>query len=312
MRTLKANSVCGSRSLFSRALLGSAAGFAALLSLSACSQPANHAAASSSAPVASTSTGTVARVRLMTGEQYANTIADIFGSDIKAGTPFAPLRRTDGLLAAGAASAGVTAGQMMQFQRAASSVAAQVVDNGNLERQIASHRDFLVPCKPQAEDAADDVCATKFIRSTGRLLFRRPLEEAKVQEFVAKAHTASTNMKDFYAGLSGVIEGMLVDPMVLMIADTTEADPKHPGQKRLDAYSLASRLSFFLWNTTPDEALLKAAERGELYTPKGRTKIVDMMLASPGSRTACAPSSTTCSASTTSTTWRRTRWCTRT
>jgi len=60
----------------------------------------------------------------------------------------------------------------------------------NLERQIPSHRDFLVPCKPKDEKAADDACTEKFIRSTGRLLFRRPLDNAKVAEFVAKAHEA--------------------------------------------------------------------------------------------------------------------------
>ena len=74
----------------------------------------------------------------------------------------------------------------------------------------------------------DDACAARrFIRSTGRLLFRRPLSpEAKVADFVTKAHAASTNLKDFYAGLSGVLEGMLVDPELLMIVDTTEPDPE--------------------------------------------------------------------------------------
>jgi hypothetical protein len=98
---------------------------------------------------------------------------------------------------------------------------------------------------------------------------------------VGKAHTAAENNKDFYIGLAGVLEGMLVDPMVLMIADTTEPDPKNKGQRRLDAYALASRLSFFLWNTVPDDAVLKAAESGEILTPKGRARVVDMMIASP-------------------------------
>ena len=52
-------------------------------------------------------------------------------------------------------------------------------------------------------------------------------------------------------------------------------------QMRLDAYSLASRLSFFLWNSAPDDELLKRAERGDLQKPEGRAKAVDTMLASP-------------------------------
>ena len=263
------------QTLLTQALLAGAA-----ISLAACSQP-DHAAKVAAVAAAPTDAGTPARVRLLTSQQYANMIADLFGADIKPGTPLAPLRRTDGLLASGASSAGVTAGDLMKLQRAASAVATQVVDNGNLERDIPSHRDSLVPCKPKTLEGADDACATKFITSTGRLLFRRPLTKDKIAEFVDKVHKAAESNKDFYTGLSGVLEGMLVDPMVLMIADTTEADPKHPGQRRLDAYSLASRLSFFLWNTVPDDAVLKAAETGEILTPKGRARVVDMMLASP-------------------------------
>ena len=225
--------------------------------------------------------GTLPRVRLLTSQQYSNVISDVFGSDIQTGTPIPPMRRTDGLLEVGSASVGVTGGQVMQLQRAASAVAQQVVDNGNLEKQIPAHRDYLVPCKPKKLDAPDDACASKFIASTGRMLFRRPLTKEKVAELVGKAHHASADLKDFYVGLSSVLEGMLVDPEVLMIVDRTEPDPLHPGKRRLDAYSLASRLSFFLWNSAPNDAVLKAAESGAINTPAGRARVVDMMIASP-------------------------------
>jgi Protein of unknown function (DUF1588)/Protein of unknown function (DUF1592)/Protein of unknown function (DUF1585)/Protein of unknown function (DUF1595)/Protein of unknown function (DUF1587) len=225
--------------------------------------------------------GSVPRARLLTSQQYVNLVHDVFGTDIQAGTPIPPMRRTDGLLEISSASVGVTAGQIMQLQRAAASVAQQVVDNGNLEEGIPSHREYLVACKPKKIEAPDDACATKFIASTGRLLFRRPLEKAKLAEFVGKAHEASTKLKDFYAGLSSVLEGMLVDPEVLMVVDRTEPDPNHPGKRRLDGYSLASRLSIFLWNSIPDDRLLKAAESGEINTPAGRARIVEMMVSSP-------------------------------
>ncbi len=264
-------------------LLSSAVG-AAVFTLAACSPPSADQAAPavSAAPEAVLpDQGTPARVRLMTGTQYANMIADVFGADIKPGKPMAPFRRTDGLLANTAESVGVTSGDMQRLQRAAATVAAQVVDNGDLEREIPSHRNSLVPCKPENIKGPDDACATKFIKSTGRLLYRKPLPESLLQEYVAKAHTAAENNEDFYAGLSGVLEGMLIDPMVLMISDISEPDPDNPGQMRLDAYSLASRLSFFLWNTVPDDMVLKFAESGEIMTPEGRAKLVDLMMASP-------------------------------
>jgi hypothetical protein len=98
---------------------------------------------------------------------------------------------------------------------------------------------------------------------------------------VQKAHSGADELKDFYAGLTGVLEGMLIDPRFLLIADITEPMPGHADKRRLDAYSLASRLSFFLWNAAPDDTLLKMAENGEIQTEKGVTKAVDMMLASP-------------------------------
>ena len=242
---------------------------------------AQAAAAGQPVDMGPTDAGTLPRVRLLTSQQYSNVINDVFGNDIQAGTPIPPMRRTDGLLELSSASVGVTTGQIMTLQRAASTIAQEVVDNGNLDKQLPAHRDYLVPCKPKKLDAPDDACAARFISSTGRLLYRRPLAKDKVTELVGKAHRASTDLKDFYAGLSSVLEGMLVAPEVLMIVDRTEPDPAHPGKRRLDAFSMAARLSFFLWNSAPDDALLKAAESGEINTPAGRARVVSMMLSSP-------------------------------
>jgi hypothetical protein len=217
--------------------------------------------------------GSPMRMRIISSDQYLNTVAYIFGDDMRMDTHFAPLRRTDGLLENDAGVAGFPSGQLEQYQRTANTIATKVVD--------AAHRDFLIPCKPADEKASDSVCATKFLAFAGRLLYRRPLDEALLKDAVDKAAEASTRLKDFYAGLGIALEGMLISPNMLFITDEGEADPKHPGHQRLDAYSLASRLSFFLWNAAPDDALLKAAESGEILTDKGRAKIVDAMLASP-------------------------------
>jgi hypothetical protein len=219
------------------------------------------------------SNGTPARMRVMTSDQYLNTVSYVFGEDMRTDTNFAPLRRTDGLLENGAASMGVPASQIEQYQRAASNIAAKVVN--------AEHRDFLIPCKPVDEKAADAACAAKFLGATGRLLYRQPMDALALKDAVDKAAEGATRMKDFYAGIALALEGMLISPDTLFIADVAEPDPKHKGQERLDAYSLASRLSFFLWNAAPDDAVLKAAETGEILTDKGRARVVTMMLASP-------------------------------
>jgi hypothetical protein len=211
-------------------------------------------------------------LRLMTAEQYRNSLAYIFGPSVNLDVKFPPLRRTNGLLANGASVAGVTASQLEQFQHAAAGVAAQVVD--------ANHRDYLIPCKPADKKKADATCARKFLRRTGRLLNRRALRDDELDSYVQHAGSAADSLKDFYSGLQAALEGMLISPAVLFIVEKAEADPDHAGRERLDAYSLASRLSFFFWNAGPDDETLKAAESGEIQTAKGRATVVNRMLAS--------------------------------
>ena len=230
----------------------------------------DKSAASESGPEEATSP---ARLRLISQEQYFNSLAYVFGPDITIAAHFAPFRRTDGLLEIGAASAGVTSGQMQEFQRTAGALAQRVVS--------PESRNFLVPCTPRHENAADKGCATRFLSSVGRLLFRRPMSSAVLAAMVGQAGDAADRLKDFYAGLALALEGMLVSPETLFIMDRSEPDPMHPGRRRLDSYSLASRLSFFLWNAAPDDELLKMAEHGDLQTPQGRARAVDRMLSSP-------------------------------
>jgi hypothetical protein len=250
------------------------AAIAVSLALGSCSQQAAEPAAATKVSAAPTPAGSSEqRLRLMTSEQYLNTLGYVFGPNVKPDVRFAPLQRTDGLLGVGTSIAGVTAGQMEVYQKTAASVAAQVVNTEN--------RKYLISCTPKSETARDDACARTFLTKVSRLLYRRPLEEKRVDQWVAEAGAGADRLKDFYAGLGSALEGMLFNPQVLFISERLEADPKQQGGTRLDSYALATRLSFFLWNAAPDDMLLKAAEKGELQTEKGFAKSVDRMLASP-------------------------------
>lgn len=218
-------------------------------------------------------TGTQARTKLITAEQYSNTLAYIFGPGIETRVQFAPVPREEGLLANSLATAGVSIGQVQTIQSVAANVASQVVDVEN--------RKHLIACSPESIDGADQTCATQFVSEVGRLLFRRALTDEEIATFVNEANAAANELEDFYTGLEVVLEGLLIHPEVLFVAESAEVDPENPQQQRLDAYSLASRLSFFLWNAGPDHELLAAAESGDLLAPGGIERAVDRMLASP-------------------------------
>lgn len=219
------------------------------------------------------SKGTPASMRLLTEEQYLNTLSYVFGPNMKPTTRFAALPRTDGLLASGAALAGLTDTQLEMYQKTAAKVATQVISEDS--------RNYLIPCTPAAADAADPECARIFVSETAPLLYRRALPAERIDALVEQANKAADALHSFYDGLGVVIEGMLLSPNVLLVADTAEPDPDHPGTERLDSWSLATRLSLFLWNASPDADLLKAAGSGVLQTRKGLAREVDRMLASP-------------------------------
>ena len=149
-----------------RAVCGTA--LAAVLLLAGCSK-------SPEPPVK----GSPPHLRLITTQQYINTLSHVFGPSLHLELRFPPMRRTDGLLENGASVAGVTAAQLEQFQRAAAGIAAQVVDE--------KHRDYLVPCKPADKDAPDKACATEFLSRIGPMLRRRPMTPADMQVYVDQA-----------------------------------------------------------------------------------------------------------------------------
>ena len=241
------------------ALMVAAAGVAVAVSMSGDREPVSK--------------GTPASLRLLSQQQYLNTLSYVFGPNMQPTTRFAALPRTSGLLASGAAAAGLTDTQLEMYQKTAAKVASQVIREGS--------REYLIPCVPANEKTADADCARAFVSQVAPLLYRRSLPAERVTALVEQANAAADSLNSFYDGLGVVIEGMLLSPNVLLVAEGTEPDPRQPGSERLDAWSLATRMSLFLWNASPDAELLQAAESGELQTRSGLAKQVDRMLASP-------------------------------
>lgn len=213
-------------------------------------------------------------MRRLTEPQYRNAIADIFGADIEVAGRMDPLvRPPHGLQVTGVSRISVSAAGLEQYTRMAQAIASQVVD----ER----HRRYLVGCRPTQIDQPDDRCAGAFFRRVGPLLLRRPLASSDVEALVAAARDGTHRSQSFYTGLALGLETLLVSPHFLFDIDLAEPDPATPESRRLDAYSKASRVSFFLWDTTPDPELLAAAARGDLHTKTGLAAQVDRLLASP-------------------------------
>ena len=225
-----------------------------------------------SAPSVEVDAGPVA-LRRLTAEQYERSIHDVLGDHITVPSRIDPDDRRDGLLAVGSTFAGVTPSGFEKYESAATTIAEQALD--------ADHRDELVRCAPASSTSPDDECASTFIERVGRLLFRRSLTDDERNARVAIAGEAAEALGSFYGGLELALSSLLISPEFLFRVEEGEPDPNDPSKMRLTSVSMASRLSYLLWNTTPDEDLLSAAEAGDLVDDAGLADQLERMLASP-------------------------------
>jgi hypothetical protein len=121
----------------------------------------------------------------------------------------------------------------------------------------------VLPC-----DAAsgEDECAAKFIADFGKRAYRRPLSDVETTRLTALYQNARTVQKMTFDGaIETLLEGILQSPAFLYHWESPYEAPKlDGGVVQLGAYDVASRLSYFIWGTMPDEALFDAAAAGKL------------------------------------------------
>jgi hypothetical protein len=212
-------------------------------------------------------------VRRVTESQYRNIIRDAFGPGVLLNARFEPEMREAGLQSIGNAQLSITTSGFEQYFSLAKSVAAQVVS----EKKRAE----LVGCAPADIKVKDDACTRSVIERYGKYLFRRPLTEAEIAGRLKIAADGTARVANFYDGLQLALASLLVDPEFLFRVEVAEPDPTNPGQYRLDAFSKASRISFLLWDSAPDEHLIQAAIDGSIHGDAILKAHVARMVASP-------------------------------
>jgi hypothetical protein len=210
-------------------------------------------------------------LRRLTAEQYERSIRDVLGDHITVTSRIDPDDRREGLLSVGSSFASVTPSGFEKYEAAAAAVGEQALDE--------AHRRDLVQCEPSG--TTDDGCARAFIERVGRLLLRRSLTAEEIDARVAIASEAAADLDDFYSGLELVLISFLISPEFLFRVEVAEPDPNDPSKLRLTSVSMASRLSYLLWDTTPDDELLTAAENGELVDEDGLAAQIERLLAAP-------------------------------
>ena len=127
-------------------------------------------------------------------------------------------------------------------------------------------RSRIFVCRPDVADAGGEGCARTILARVARRAYRRPVGESDRAPGLV-FYREGRDAGGFEAGIQAAIERLLIDPEFLfrIERDPTGVAPGAP--YRLTDLELASRLSFFLWSSIPDEELLDLAERGRLSAP---------------------------------------------
>jgi cytochrome c5 len=148
-------------------------------------------------------------------------------------------------------------------------------------KDTASRRAIFV-CEPPKAVAEEKSCASTILSRMARLAYRRPVKKTDTDTLLEFFSKGRQDGGSFDSGIQFALERMLVDPDFLL---RVVRDPAKPAQAAypLSDVELASRLSFFLWSSIPDDRLLTLAERGQLSNPQTLEKETRRMLADPRS-----------------------------
>src|SRR5712691_926229 len=140
----------------------------------------------------------------------------------------------------------------------------------------------IFACRP-ARASDEGACARKILSGLARRAFRRPVTDSDVQRLMA-FYTEGRSDGSFEAGLELAIRRLLVTPEFLFRIEAEPANLPADTNYRLSDIELASRLSFFLWSSIPDDELIDAAAAGHLKDPAQLERQVRRMLQDTRSR----------------------------
>lgn len=216
-------------------------------------------------------------LRRLSNEEYTNALADLF-PDVHVDVPALP---ADTLVAGFENAAAAQKPSDLRIARYETIAGAYARD----ATRDTMHVRALVGCEWDTPSRAD-ACMVQFLDGVGRRVFRRPLSGAERDRYALKFQGWKATI-DFEAAVRLTLSSWLQSPAFVYRPELpgSEADRDRVGQVvAVESYAMASRLSFFLWASTPDDLLLEAASKNELETAEQVRAQAERMLADPRAR----------------------------
>jgi len=227
-------------------------------------------ASCASSPLAHTGTA----IRRLTTWEYVNTVSDVLGAPASTGVfdLLPPDIRANGF-------SNDSGGQLVSLDHTTAYSAAADAVGASLAQSTA----WLAPFATCTTTAAS--CRDAIVSGLGLRLFRRPVTAAETTAYGALFDGAVANgMTTAPAAATVVVRAMLQSPQFLYRLESQAPPTAGAVARPLDGYEMASRLSYFLWSSAPDTALLAAAKAGTLTTADGVKAQITRMLGGPHAR----------------------------
>ncbi|MES2603737.1 MAG: DUF1592 domain-containing protein [Pseudomonadota bacterium] len=152
-----------------------------------------------------------------------------------------------------------------------------------LKASTTPSRDKIFECYPQSV-AEEATCANQIISTLTSKAFRRPVAAADVDVLMEFYRDGREEGGNFDAGIEAALQRLLADPEFIYRAEIEPTTVAAGTAYQISDLELASRLSFFLWSSVPDEPLIALAAQNKLHEPKILKQQVDRMIADPRSQ----------------------------
>jgi hypothetical protein len=211
----------------------------------------------------------------LTRAQFGNAMHDLLGVDVDE-TQLDPDSWDGNFAVIGASTVVTSPNGVEQYHASIEGALATVFAD-------SSKRSTLLKCTPGTMPSTDS-CVRGFLGSFGRRAWRRPLEATELDRLVSVAQVASTALGSPVEGAHWATVALLTSPNFLYRPEL--GAPGADGVLRFTGFETASRLSFLLWNSVPDDALLDSAASGALSTAAGIRTAVQRLLDAPAGRQA--------------------------
>jgi hypothetical protein len=212
--------------------------------------------------------------RRLTNAAFNNTLRDLLAGPVQIGALEPDSWAIGGLPTVGAAEVSISELGVEQYQSAVDAAVEQAFED-------PTRRTAIVGCSPTSVE--DIRCFETFVRTFGRRAFRRPLTEQQISRYVGLITDVASTWADANEGLQAATTAFLLSPNFLYRLERGQP-VENSSFWQYTSHEVASRLAYFLTNSTPDETLLELADQDGLRTSDAVRGQAERLLNGPSGR----------------------------